>query len=98
MAAKSLGTPSVMESSDASRHTTGSNHSWNTSSGKRDLKSHLTVSHRLRGRDKGGMGGRKVRSYSHWPHGGVLTRHLGRHWGPSAATKSGSWPTALLGG
>src|ERR1017187_1521030 len=57
MAAKSLGKPRVIESSDVSRHTTGSNHIWKTSSGNRDLKSHLTVSHRLWGRDKEGMGG-----------------------------------------
>src|SRR5471030_411510 len=55
MAAKSLGTPSVMESPEVSRHTTGSNHIWKTSSGKSDLKSHLTVSQRLGVRDKEGM-------------------------------------------
>ena len=55
MAAKSLGTPSVIASSVVSRQTTGSNHIWKTSSGNSDLKSHFTVSHRLWGRVKGGM-------------------------------------------
>src|SRR4051812_9441506 len=57
MAAKSLGTPRVNESSVASRHTSGSNHIWKTSSGKSDLKSHFTVSQRLGERDKEGMRG-----------------------------------------
>src|SRR5476651_452048 len=92
MAAKSLGTPSVMASSDVSRHTTGSNHIWNTSSGKRDLKSHLTVSHRLSGRDKGGMVRLKFGSYSHRPGRCASARPLYPPGGPIAATKFISWP------
>src|SRR5215510_5260190 len=55
MAAKSFGTPSVMPSPVVSRQTTGSNHIWKTSSGKSDLKSHFTVSHRLGVRVEEGM-------------------------------------------
>src|SRR5215216_5203587 len=51
MAAKSLGTASAMASSVVSRQTKGSNHIWKTSSGKRALKSHFTVSQRLGERD-----------------------------------------------
>src|SRR6185312_17314521 len=65
MDAKSLGTPSTIESSAAPRHTRGSNHIWKTSSGKSDLKSHLTVSQRLEFRDDEGMYGLDGRIYSH---------------------------------
>src|SRR5688572_29938166 len=60
MAAKSFGTPKVMPSVVASRHTTGSNHIWKTSSGKRDLKSHFTVSQRLGVSVEEGMDGRGI--------------------------------------
>src|SRR5436305_13686184 len=57
MAAKSFGTPRIIESSEVSMHTSGSNHIWKTSSGNSDLKSHFTVSQRLGERDKAGMRG-----------------------------------------
>src|ERR1700722_13757244 len=65
MAAKSLGTPRVIESSVASRQTRGSNHIWKTSSGNSDLKSHLTVSQWMGVRDEEGMDGLGGEVYSH---------------------------------
>src|ERR1700722_16368019 len=65
MAAKSLGTPRVIESSVASRQTRGSNHIWKTSSGNSDLKSHLTVSQWMGVRDEEGIYGLGRQVYSH---------------------------------
>src|SRR5215212_4824847 len=48
-----------MASPAVSRHTSGSNHIWKTSSGKSDLKSHFTVSQTLGGREEEGMDGRE---------------------------------------
>src|SRR5438874_345938 len=49
-----------MASPVVSRHTTGSNHIWKTSSGKSDLKSHFTVSQRLGVRNEEGMDRREM--------------------------------------
>src|SRR5665213_930920 len=77
MAAKSLGTPRIIESSVVPRQTRGSNHIWKTSSGKSDLKSHLTVSQRLGARDKEGIRLLEKRVYSHRPLMALSRRPFG---------------------
>src|SRR6185312_7083548 len=99
MDAKSLGTPSTIESSAAPRHTRGSNHIWKTSSGKSDLKSHLTVSQRLECRDGEGMYGVGGGIYSHsaaatlppCPHRLCRDDTQGGKLGPRAAPGRSEW-------